>query len=154
MKKLRFWAGAALVLGLGSPALADRHDWHHMMDSFVADWNGHNTADMENLWTADAKATDVLGRDANGRAEVARLFSEGGSGFRLTDISLQQSGAGVTVVEFEGEITGWHTASGTLLPPSVRRFTAVLKWGPDLPGGHHPRGRFFIASIRPGASSR
>jgi hypothetical protein len=159
MKIGSFWGVLALTLAVASPGLAGGHRANHCIDRFVEAWNAHDAATMAKRWTADATAVDVLGRSANGRAAVAQLFTQGTSTLKLTSaVKFVEvgEGAGVEerevglagVVQFEGEISGMRSTSGTLLPAFVRRFTAKLVWAPDLPGGDHPAGRYFIASIR------
>ena len=165
MKSVRLLGSLALTLALASPALTHTHKAMHSIERFVEAWNAHDSAQMAKRFTVDATAVDPLGRSAKGRNEVAGLFVKGDSRLRLTsDNSVRQVGerAGVDerdiglvgTVEFEGEISGMLSPEGVLLPAFTRRFTAVLVWAPDLPGGDHPGGRYFIASMRLGSPSR
>ncbi len=148
MKSLRVLAGLMLVLGVAGRGVAHEHSADHAVARFVSAWNSHDTVEMAKRWTADARAVDMQGREASGRGAVARLFTSGTSTIRLASaLSVQKHAAGQTV-EFDAEITGLRDARGATVAPFVRHFKAVLVWGPDLPGGHHPKGRYYIASLR------
>lgn len=150
MRSRRLGLGLVVFLaGLTTSAFADNHFATHVATRFIRAWNSHDSAEMATQWTVDATAVDVLGRVANGRAAAARLFTEGQSSIRLASaIAVQQQSAGVQTAEFDAEIVGMRSADGTVMPPFVRHFKAVMVWGADLPGGHHPKGRYFMASLR------
>lgn len=146
MRNIRFWAVALAAVVLASPAAAGGHRASDIVRAFTTAWNTGDSAQMARLWTADGQSA-ILGRDVVGRAEIARFFAESQTSFKVTSWS-QQGDRRRLVVELEGEIAGVKTTEGVLQPPSLSRLTAVLVWGPDLPGGHHPMGRYFIASLK------
>lgn len=136
----------AVVLAHGGSAAAGSHKLSHMAPSFVAAWNSGDVLAMQGRLAADATVADAFGRVARGRVSAAKLLI-GASQLRITYGPIYSALGRNALVEFDAEIAGLRSADGTALPPEVRRFRMKLAWGPDLPGGHHPDGRFFISSL-------
>jgi hypothetical protein len=145
MKRTAIWLSVAFVL-LGGVAIANDHVAIHRVTGLIGAWNNCDATVMAQQFIPEGTAVDLQGRTATGRAAVAALLTEGQSRLKLTSIRSIRDDGRVANLEFEVEVTNVGARNGSPISV-VRRFAATLVWGPDLPGGHHPEGRYYIASL-------
>jgi ketosteroid isomerase-like protein len=143
MRRIAIWLGVAFFV-LGHVALASDHVAIHRVTGLIAAWNNRDATAMAQQFMPDGTAIDLQGRTATGRGAIATLLTDGQSRLKLASAPSIREDNGTANVEFEVEVTNVDARKG---PRVVRRFVAVLVWGPDLPGGHHPAGRYYFASL-------
>ena len=88
------------------------------LDQFQAAWNKDDTAAMAALWAENGSLINPMGRVANNRAEVEKIFADEHSSmfkntkYEMSEVKVQWVTAHVAMADVTGNISGIHGSDG------------------------------------------
>jgi len=121
---LKTLACAVVLLGVTATARAGKDDEaiRAQVESFFAAWNKNDVKGMASHFADDGTIINPIGRTANGKAEIEKLFTEEhagvfkGSTAKVVSLTSKPLKGNMAWIDFDMTVEGAHGPDGSAIP--------------------------------------